>query len=133
MRIVVILPTIVFSIMTAAAFYFNDILLVLLALPLLFIQYFVTKSHEIVDQESLNAYIKHAYGISCEGIISFTEDLELYLYFPSKMKDNTAMVSRDKCVIKINGTVKSMEVYEGIEEAVTKLCKPRINKISSLN
>ncbi|MCG3110141.1 hypothetical protein L3N51_02438 [Metallosphaera sp. J1] len=129
MKTAIILPTVFFSAIVSVAYYLGVPLLILAGAPLLLLQYYLVTRRQIVDQQSLEAYIMENYGVSCEGKITFVDNVDLYLFFPSKINDNTAIVDRNRCIIKLNGKVKSMGLYEGIEEAISKLCKPEIRRV----
>ncbi len=129
MKAALMLPTIVFSAMVSLAYYLGIPLLILAGAPLIYIQYYLVTRQKVVDQESLETYISGNYGVSCNGKITFVDNVDLYLFFPSKMNDNSAIVDKNRCLIKVNGVVKSMPLYEGIEEAVNLLCRPEAKRV----
>jgi hypothetical protein len=103
------------------AYYFNNYFLLLIVPPALYLQYELGRAPKIKDQRSLERYVRRVYGKRCQGMIVFDKNASLYAFFPSRMRDNTAVLNEELCVIKTNGEIRVMGVYDGIEEALKLL------------
>ncbi len=109
------------SLLIAISFYFSVPLLSLFSILLIIITYNLSKLPNIVDSKSLARYIKRLNIKPCCNIM-FDNNADIYAFFPSKIGNDSFLVSSDHCIIKKNNEVIVYDKYNGIEAIINEFC-----------
>lgn len=114
------------ALLSSLGFYFSEPVLFLPALVLIVVAYVISKMPKIRSQEDVNRFLVKYVKISgeelCSKKIVYTQDTGLFVFFPSRVKSDVALVDGRHCVIKKGNEVLVYDVYQGIDEAVRILC-----------
>lgn len=122
MELLKIIPISLISLVIALAFYFSNLLILLLVIPLAYAELELIKTPKIQNQKTLRQYMKKTYSSICDRII-FDYNADVYAFFPSKLQDKYAVVNQDYCVIKSESGVEVYDIHEGIDIAMEEICK----------
>lgn len=115
------------ALLSSLGFYFSKPILFLPSLFLIIMAYVIGKMPKIRSQEDVKKFLVKYVKISseeevCNKKIIYTQDASLFVFFPSRVKSDVALVDGKYCIIKKGNEVLVYDAYQGIDEAVRILC-----------